>query len=211
MILHQGDPLPDELLDYDGWFSVLDMRANNWHTFASVEIFVGRCFCPEITAAEYICFVTGYGSVYDFFGDEVFHIPHTTRIGLYDWYSYETIMQIEDMSFFDRTFVNVHDGIVRRIRIGYNAFSESLDDILLMFGEIDTVPIPAPVPILLERPVPPEPEFVFEMPPADHPLIGTWVAEDSITGRSYVFEPDGTGNRERINAKFHDDVLAHPP
>ena len=70
-------------------------------------------------------------------GAEVNLFPGTTRIGNYDWTSFETSMEIAfGPNIYFRQFVSIHEGFARTITILYDEGSESPEEILAMFSGI---------------------------------------------------------------------------
>ena len=149
-----------------------DMMAMNQMTGSNVQIIferVGRGRVP--TRQEMIDAVT---EQLEEMGGSVTGIPGTTRIGAYDWYSFNTELVMMGSTIHGRQFFNIHEGYVRLIII--TAPPE-------MFGEILTSFIGLNDPI-------PEPPAVQH----DSALFGTW-DWDLNDGYTYVFNADGTGSR----------------
>jgi len=60
----------------------------------------------------------------------------TTRIGNYEWHSFETVWHASGNQSSRRTFVNIQDNFVRSIDIDFNEQSESLEEILSYFSNL---------------------------------------------------------------------------
>ena len=203
--LRDGRQMPDEgvlitdaLLDALSFIDLIDMDVNNYYTGASVSISFTHFHYPEVPQ-----FASPNRSLSPPRTElaELINTPGTIRIGAYYWHltsRYEWGAQRDFVSgnyvnTYRYQFVNVEGLFAKVIVIFVNCYSETIDDILLMFGDINTTPISAPVPVLPER-IPWLRSLwpAFEPPFIGHPIIGTWVRDENA-GYYYVFEYSGWG------------------
>ena len=120
------------LLELANVTTIHDMMVSDPLTGTNVQIAYERLIFPanRMTAPEYI---ETLGGVLETMGMEVnFDFPGTTRIGNYEWYSFESVMDV-GIEVFGRYLINVQDGFARTISITYSEMSEPLDDILALF------------------------------------------------------------------------------
>ena len=127
-------------MDVDAFMEVADvlvfhdMVAANPLTGASVQIIFERLVFPanRLSAPEYI--ERASQTLVEMGMDVNLDFPGTTRIGDYDWYSYESILEVHGTNIYGRYFVSVQGGFARIIAIIYHDGSESLENILAMFS-----------------------------------------------------------------------------
>jgi len=104
-------------------------------------------------------------------------IPDAIRLGAYDWYSFETEIDIMGLTIFGRQIFNVHEGYIRVITITLMPDDpETIEDVLTNFIGLDD-PIPEP----------PAAQVAEE-------LFDSW-SWDMDGDYTYVFHADGTGTR----------------
>ena len=131
-----------------GWVAATDdayyLMAMNFLTVASIQVLFDRLEYPfsamstDEFIAEYFKLMMG---IVEMFEIEIYLVPGTTRIGNYDWYSYEFSGEYFGMTMSSRRFINIHEGFSRTIIITYTDISESLEEILAMFSGLND-PIP---------------------------------------------------------------------
>ena len=167
-----GVEIPDDLDQFH------DMVANNLMTGSSVQIMFERhggllgLFTPSRSDV-----IEGMTETLAEIGGRVTaDIPGTTRIGAYDWYSFDAELDMMGMTIPSRQFFSIHEGYIRFISITIMDDSETVEDILANFIGLDD-PIPEP----------PQPERA-------EALFGTW-AWDMDDDYTYLFNADGTGIR----------------
>ena len=116
--------------------TIHDIMVSDPLTGTNVQIAYERLIFPmnRMTAQEYM---ETLGGMLESMGMEVdFDFPGTTGIGNYDWYTFESIMDV-GIEVFGRYFVNVQDGFARSISITYSDMSDlSLEDILALFSSL---------------------------------------------------------------------------
>jgi len=192
-----GALLTDEWLRSVGGLYIYDMSVINYRTEASVSIYFTQFRYPEVPkfASEGRSLSPPRIELPTFI-----NTPGTIRIGQYYWH----LIRDEWGSRRDHTsgsyvysyrykFINVQGLFARSIVIFRNSYSESLEDILRMFGCISTTPMPAPTSVLSERSTWQQsiwPEF--ELPRVNHPIIDTWTRKDDDSF-FYIFGDDGLG------------------
>jgi len=128
-MIAQGTDLGDimEVMDLT---TVTDIMVSDPITGANLSIAFERLVFPHnrLSAQEYMEIASDLLLT---MGMEVnFDFPGTTRIGAYDWYSYQSIMDI-GINIYGRYFVNVEGGFARVISIIYSEGQEDLVDELL--------------------------------------------------------------------------------
>ena len=104
-------------------------------TGTSIQITYERLVGParRMSASDYIEVV---GDLLETMGMEVdFDFPGTTRMGNYDWYSFESMMHV-GMPVYGRYFVSIQGGFARTISITYSEMSEPLDNLLALFRDL---------------------------------------------------------------------------
>jgi len=131
--------LSDDLWDYLGWINIYDMMVTNPNTFLEVNMLFTQLEYPEQGSAEFRDFLQDiYATMLDV---RTIDICGTTRIGSLDWYSYGTVTRVMGIDYYERHFINVHDGFASIIVIHHRDDTESVDDILSMFNCVYTMPI----------------------------------------------------------------------
>jgi len=196
----EGTLLTDELLAYINGISTADMIISNYYTGASVIVSFTRLLYPEVPR-----FASPNRSLTPPRTElaELINVPGTVRLGAYYWhlFSYEWGSRRDTITgtyvyTHRHQFVNVQGLFARSIVIFVNNYSESLEDILNMFGDINTTPTPASEPVLPERITWQRAMWpIFEPPQANHPIIDTWTREDDYS-YFYVFENNGFGSSD---------------
>ena len=109
----------------------VDMAANNPATGANIQISFDKLDSP-MTEQEYIALSS---ESIEFYGGSVTGASGTVRIGNYDWHYFSSELDFGVM-IYARQFVNIRDGFVRSIIIGYIEGSETAEDILPMFEDL---------------------------------------------------------------------------
>jgi len=105
-----------------------------------------------------------------------------TRIGPYDWQHFElSHMAASGEQNYIRFFINVRQGIARSILISHSQNTESVEDVLTLFGNLDE-----------DSPPTPRAATASDDPIFDERIIGKWVwdVDNSLT---YTFFEDGSG------------------
>jgi len=196
-MLAKGGVITDEMLS-DFGLEIFDMMAANYETGASVSIYFTRFHYPEVPqifSQGRSIFPPRETLPYKI------NVPGTIRIGAYYWHHFQdpwgSRFDAPSVRMIDvqrHKFINVCGLFARSIVIIVNEYSEQLDDILLMFGDINATPYPAPDVVLRERVHPRDAVRAFaEPPPANHPLLGTWLWDEDGILEAFVFDEDGMG------------------
>ena len=120
----------------DGISVIDDMWAANAITGAEVWIDFERLYFPLNRMSE-LNFIEWRIAAWEGSGWEFTLIfPDTHRIGNYDWYSFEMVWDAWDPPLFRHIFVNIQDSFVRTISIDFDEQSESVEDILSYFSNL---------------------------------------------------------------------------
>lgn len=120
---------------YDDTWGFSDLHAFDPFSGASIWIDFERLVFPRNRMTE-LDFLQQEATWYKEDGYKVsFDFSDTTRIGNYDWLSFDATTKWEgfDDLIFARVFVSIHDGFARIIFISYTDYSKSLDEILALF------------------------------------------------------------------------------
>ena len=125
-----------ELMDLADVTIFFDMAALSRLTRGQVQIIYERIPpAIEISMPEFIEITAEVNMQLGF--DVNLNITGTTRIGAYDWYSYESsIIDRSGIRSYLRHFIIMKDGFAITINIGHNEVSESVEEILAMFSPL---------------------------------------------------------------------------
>jgi len=109
-------------------------------TGSNVQIMFERLVFPQtrLTEAQYLESVEGDLAWAGIRVDV--SSPGPTRIGGYDWYSYGTAIDMLGGTVYGRQFFTIREGFIRLIIFTYFEGSESLEEMLAMFGGLDEMP-----------------------------------------------------------------------
>jgi len=125
-----------ELMDLAGVTTFIDMVALSRLTRGQVQILYERLSpAIEISVPEFMEITAEVNMQLGF--DVNLDLTGTTRIGAYDWYSYESsIIDRSGIRSYLRHFIIIKDGFAIVINIGHNEVSESVEEILAMFSPL---------------------------------------------------------------------------
>jgi len=125
-----------ELMELAGVTTFIDMVALSTLTLGQVQIIYER-IPPvfEVSVAEYMEISAEVVRQMGF--DVNMDFPGTTRIGAYDWLSYEfSRVTGSGTRYFIRSFIIIKDDFGITVNIRHNESSESLEEILAMFNPL---------------------------------------------------------------------------